>query len=69
MASHPPVTGPFCEKAGKPSYFTRRAARQRAKRAKPGEHLAQYRCGDHWHNGHLPQAALVGIKSRVEVYR
>ncbi len=59
---------PLCERTGKVAYPTRREARRRGRAALPGEHLSAYRHGQHWHVGHLPQAAMEGVKSRREVY-
>lgn len=60
---------PTCEETGKIAYSSRKTARQAGHRAFPGKHLSPYRHDDHWHIGHLPQAALLGVKARAEVYR
>lgn len=58
---------PGCGKR-KRRYLTRRAAKQFAKRTARGEHLSQYRCGDFWHNGHLPEAVVNWGRDRDVVF-
>lgn len=43
-----------CPTCKKRRYFTRKEARQAARRYHPGEHMSPYRCGNYWHIGHLP---------------
>lgn len=54
---------------GKQGFTTRVLAKRAARTKHPGLHLAVYPCGRLWHFGHLPQAALAGVKGRREVYR
>lgn len=60
---------PTCKKTGKIAYPSRKIAKQAGHRALPSEHLSPYRHGDHWHIGHLPQATMLGLMARDEVYR
>lgn len=55
--------------SGKRAYITRKAAKAAAQKI-PG-HLRPYQCpecGPLWHNGHIPNAVIRGLRSADEHY-
>lgn len=54
-----------CPDCGKLRYLNRKAARNGARRAHPGESMSVYRCGEYWHIGHTPTAIKLGYKERA----
>lgn len=54
--------GARCPDCGKLCYLTRKAAKRASRRmATP---MSAYRCGDFWHNGHMPQIVKTGCLDR-----
>ena len=60
--------GAPCPVAGKKSWPTKADAKAMAKRTPRGRKLAAYRCGDHWHLGHLPKPVVEGRIPREQIY-
>jgi hypothetical protein len=55
-----------CETCGKVRFRNRKAARARAKKLYPGDHMSTYKCGEYWHIGHIPWAVRRGVRARDE---
>lgn len=59
-----PVFVGTCPTCGKRSFRSRKDARRAGRAAHPGAHLSEYRCGDDWHYGNLPDAIRQGNRDR-----
>lgn len=62
----------WCPEHRKLVYFTRKKAREAAKKLHPNEHKMAYRCQEdnsgRWHYGTCPPAMFQGKKTRSELY-
>lgn len=61
-----------CGQCSKRAYVSRSVARRVLRCARyDTKGMREYRCphGIGWHIGHLPQAAVAGVKSAAKVYR
>lgn len=50
-------------RCGKRQYPRRRDARRAARVLHPGHHMRPYRCGQHWHIGHIALWRVRGMAS------
>lgn len=58
--------GARCPDCGKLRYLTRKGAKKAA-RMMGAVSMSPYRCGDFWHNGHLPGAVKTGRLTRDDL--